>query len=47
MGGRVFQAENSQQRTKILDTVLSIAGALGVSADQVAIAWAAAMAPCH
>lgn len=40
MGGRVFQAENSDQRSRILDTVLSIAGALDVSADQVAIAWA-------
>lgn len=39
-GGRVFQPENSAQRTKILDTVLAIAGELGVSADQVAIAWA-------
>jgi aryl-alcohol dehydrogenase-like predicted oxidoreductase len=40
MGGRVFQPENSAQRTKVLDTVLAIAGELGVSADQVAIAWA-------
>ncbi|AOH87182.1 oxidoreductase (plasmid) [Sphingomonas panacis] len=40
MGGRVFQPENSEQRTRILDTVLAIAGELGVSADQVAIAWA-------
>lgn len=40
-GGNVFQAENSEQRTKILDTVLAIAGELGVSADQIAIAWAA------
>jgi aryl-alcohol dehydrogenase-like predicted oxidoreductase len=39
-GGRVFQAENSQQRTQILDTVLAIAAELGVSADQVALAWA-------
>jgi aryl-alcohol dehydrogenase-like predicted oxidoreductase len=39
-GGRVFQPENSVQRTQILDTVLSIAGELGVSASQVAIAWA-------
>ena len=39
-GGRVFQPENSAQRTKVLDTVLAIAGELGVSADQVAIAWA-------
>lgn len=40
MGGRVFQPENSAQRTRILDTVLAIAGKLGASADQVAIAWA-------
>lgn len=40
LGGRVFQPENSAQRTKVLDTVLAIAGELGVSADQVAIAWA-------
>jgi aryl-alcohol dehydrogenase-like predicted oxidoreductase len=40
LGGRVFQPENSAQRTKILDTVLAIASELGVSADQVAIAWA-------
>jgi len=40
MGGRVFQAENSAQRTEVLDTVLVIAGELGASADQVAIAWA-------
>jgi aryl-alcohol dehydrogenase-like predicted oxidoreductase len=39
-GGKVFQPENSEQRTRILDTVLAIAGELGVSADQVAIAWA-------
>ena len=39
-GGRVFQPENSPQRTQILDTVLNIAGELGVSAGQVAIAWA-------
>lgn len=39
-GGRVFQAENSPQRTQILDSVLAIAGDLGVSAGQVAIAWA-------
>lgn len=39
-GGRIFQAENSAQRTQILDTVLAIAGDLGVSAGQVAIAWA-------
>lgn len=40
MGGRVFQPENSAQRTAVLDTVLAIAFELGASADQVAIAWA-------
>ncbi len=40
LGGRVFQPENSAQRTQILDTVLAIAGELGISAGQVAIAWA-------
>lgn len=39
-GGRVFQAENSQQRTQILDALISVAGELGVSPGQVAIAWA-------
>ncbi|MDM0042782.1 aldo/keto reductase [Variovorax sp. J22G21] len=39
-GGRVFQPENSSQRTQVLDTVLAIANELGVGADQVAIAWA-------
>lgn len=38
-GGRVFQAENSQQRTDILDTVLAIAAELNISPSQVAIAW--------
>jgi aryl-alcohol dehydrogenase-like predicted oxidoreductase len=39
-GGRVFQPENSAQRTRILDTVLAVADELGVSPSQVAIAWA-------
>lgn len=39
-GGKVFQPENTEQRTRILDTVLAIARELEVSADQVAIAWA-------
>ncbi|KPX42446.1 aldo/keto reductase [Pseudomonas syringae pv. tagetis] len=39
-GGKVFQPENTVQRTLILDTVLEIADELGVSAGQVAIAWA-------
>lgn len=39
-GGKVFQAENSPQRSLILDAVLEIAGEIGVSAGQLAIAWA-------
>lgn len=40
MGGKVFQPENSEQRTRTLDAVLDIATELGASPDQVAIAWA-------
>ena len=40
LGGRVFQPENTPQRTKILDTLLAVSAELGASADQVAIAWA-------
>lgn len=39
-GGKVFQAENSAQRTQILDTVLTIASESGATPGQVAIAWA-------
>jgi aryl-alcohol dehydrogenase-like predicted oxidoreductase len=39
-GGRVFQAENTPQRSAILDTVLAIAAELNAKPDQVAIAWA-------
>jgi aryl-alcohol dehydrogenase-like predicted oxidoreductase len=39
MGGRVFQAENSEQRTRILDTVLAIAEEHSTGPDRVAIAW--------
>lgn len=42
MGGKVFQAENSEQRSAILDEVLDIAAETGASPDQVAIAWVAA-----
>lgn len=41
LGGKVFQPENSAQRTAVLDAVLAIAEELGASPDQVAIAWAA------
>lgn len=39
-GGRVFQAENSPQRTQVLDAVIEVAVELGVTPGQVAIAWA-------
>lgn len=39
--GKVLQPENSPQRSLILDTLLTVAEQHGVSADQVAIAWAA------
>lgn len=39
-GGRVFQPEDSDQRTRVIDTVLDIADELEASPDQVAIAWA-------
>lgn len=41
-GGRVFQAEDSQHRTAILDTLLAVAGEVGVTPAEVAIAWVAA-----
>lgn len=41
LGGKVFQAENSPQRSAILDALLDVAQEHGVPADQVAIAWAA------
>lgn len=40
LGGKVFQAENSVQRTAVLDAVLAIAAEIGASPDHVAIAWA-------
>jgi aryl-alcohol dehydrogenase-like predicted oxidoreductase len=40
-GGRVFQPENSEQRTRILDTLLAVAAESSASADHIAIAWAA------
>lgn len=41
-GGRVFQAEDSKQRTAILDAVITIADELRVTPGEVAIAWVAA-----
>jgi aryl-alcohol dehydrogenase-like predicted oxidoreductase len=40
-GGKVFQPENSPQRTAILDAVIAIAGESGATPSQVAIAWVA------
>ncbi|MGN4068917.1 aldo/keto reductase [Burkholderia gladioli] len=40
-GGAVFQAEDSAQRTSVLDTVLAIAEETRATPDQVAIAWVA------
>lgn len=42
LGGRVFQPEDSPQRSAILDAVLEAARELGVSPGEVAIAWVAA-----
>jgi len=41
-GGRVFQAEDTQQRTAILDAVIATADELAVTPGEVAIAWVAA-----
>ncbi|MEX3960461.1 aldo/keto reductase [Trinickia sp. EG282A] len=41
-GGKVFQAENSGQRSAILDTLIAVAGEVGVTPGEVAIAWVAA-----
>lgn len=41
-GGKVFQAENSAQRTAILDTLIEVARDAGVTPGEIAIAWVAA-----
>lgn len=41
-GGNVFQPENSDQRTTILDTLIAVANELGVTPGETAIAWVAA-----
>lgn len=41
-GGRVFQAENSQQRSAILDTLIAVAAEAAVTPGEVAIAWVGA-----
>jgi len=40
LGGKVFQAENSVQRTQVLDTVIKIADELSTTPTRVALAWA-------
>ena len=45
LGGRVFQPENSAQRTAILDTVIAVAEETGATPSQVAIAWVASKGP--
>lgn len=41
-GGKVFQAEDSAQRTAILDTLIEVARDAGVTPGEIAIAWVAA-----
>lgn len=41
-GGKVFQAEDSPQRTAIIDAVIAVADESGVTPSEVAIAWVAA-----
>jgi aryl-alcohol dehydrogenase-like predicted oxidoreductase len=41
-GGKVFQPENSAQRTAILDTLIAVAEQAGVTPSEIAIAWVAA-----
>lgn len=41
-GGKVFQAENSNQRSAILDAVIAIADEVGATPGEIAIAWVAA-----
>jgi len=40
-GGRVFQPENTPQRTAVLDELEAVASETGATASQVAIAWVA------
>ncbi len=42
LGGRVFQAENSAQRTAILDTLIAVAAEVEATPAEIAIAWVAA-----
>lgn len=43
-GGKVFQAENPDQRTATRDAVIAIADEVGVTPGEIAIAWVAAKA---
>jgi aryl-alcohol dehydrogenase-like predicted oxidoreductase len=45
LGGRVFQPENSPQRTAVLDTVIAVAEETAATPSQVAIAWVASKGP--
>lgn len=42
LGGRVFQDENSAQRSAILDTLIAVAKDADVTPSEIAIAWVAA-----
>jgi aryl-alcohol dehydrogenase-like predicted oxidoreductase len=42
LSGAGFQAENSPQRTAILDTVIAVAEEVGATPSEIAIAWVAA-----
>ncbi|QWT21073.1 aldo/keto reductase [Bacillus sp. NP157] len=44
-GGRVFQDEDSSQRTRIVDTLLAMADETGIAPGELAIAWVAAKGP--
>ncbi|CAH2784947.1 MAG: Oxidoreductase, aldo/keto reductase family [uncultured Paraburkholderia sp.] len=44
-GGCVFQAENSPQRSAILDTLIAVADEAGVTPGEAAIAWVSAKGP--
>ncbi|SAL09676.1 aldo/keto reductase [Caballeronia sordidicola] len=44
-GGNVFQAENSPQRTAILDTLITVAEEASITPAEVAIAWVATKGP--
>lgn len=41
-GGAGFQPENTPQRSRIIDAVIGIAGQLGITPGEIAVAWVAA-----